>query len=369
MGEILFSDIDTPSLLIEASILEENLQSMQNICNSANVKLRPHIKTHKSTQIGKMQLAMGASGIACAKVTEALVFAEAGFDDIQIANIVVGEHKFKNLLKLKSLTKCVTVCVDNFDNAKILEEYFGSCNEKINVLLKVDCGYHRCGLADKFKILELSKYLTSSNVLNFKGITTHAGQAYGAKSKEELHEIAGYEASFMLDIANFLRENGVKIDEISVGSNPTARISSQYKGITEIRTGNYVFNDMIQVNLGTVSERNCALTVLTQVISIPAGDRVIIDAGSKAFSSDKGAHGNETNPYFGKIIGKDAKIVRLSEEHGIVHHKGEKFEVGERLRVIPNHACTTTNMFEKAYLVDGKKVIREIIIDVRGKIQ
>lgn len=369
MQSVLFPEIDTPALLVDNSIMQRNIDLMQKICNNANVKLRPHIKTHKSIDIARKQIEKGAIGIACAKVSEALVFAEAGFKDIQIANIIVGEHKLRNLLKIKSITKSLKVCVDNFDNAKILNDFFELNQQTIDVLILVDSGYHRCGLQDKDKIRELAKYLNKSKSLNLAGITTHAGHAYGATNRNALEEIARNEAIFMVEIAEYLRNNGIIIKDVTVGSNPTARISSQIKGVTEIRTGNYVFNDMIQVNLGTVEEKDCALTVLTQVISIPSKDRVIVDAGSKSFSSDKGAHGNETNKFYGKIIGKNANIVRLSEEHGIINHQNEYFEVGERIRVIPNHACTTMNMFDKAYIIEQNKILKEIRIDARGKLQ
>jgi len=365
----IFPELDTPSLLIEKSILEKNIRDMQNLINKYKVRLRPHIKTHKSPFLAKMQIQEGAVGIACAKISEALVFAEAGIMDIQIANIIVGEKKFKNLIILQKRVHKLSTCVDSVGNAKLIADYFENHKKKIDVQLIVDCGYHRCGFTDYKKILEVAHYIQSRKSLNLLGITTHAGQSYAAKSNEERLNIAKHEGNLLVHYANKLRKDGIDIHDVVIGSNPTARESCKIIGVTEIRSGNYIFNDMIQVSLGTVRKSQCALTVVTQVISIPSKNRVIIDAGSKAFSSDKGAHGNENLNGYGQILDKKAIIEKLSEEHGIITHHNEKFQIGERLRIIPNHACTTTNMFEKAYLVDKDKVVREILISARGKIE
>ncbi|ROL61533.1 D-TA family PLP-dependent enzyme [Bacteroidetes/Chlorobi group bacterium ChocPot_Mid] len=366
---ILFPELDTPSLLIEKSILEKNISDMQTLMDKYNVKLRPHIKTHKSLELAKMQINAGAVGIACAKVSEAMVFADAGFKDIQIANILIGDKKLENLFYLQKNIDKLSCCVDSIDNARILADFFDNRNKKMDVMIIVDCGYHRCGFSDYSQILKLAQYIKKRNSLNLIGITTHAGQSYSAQSNEERLNIASHEGNLMVHYANKLRKDGIAIQDVTIGSNPTARESCKVKGVTEIRSGNYIFNDLIQVSLGTVKINRCALTVLSQVISIPSKTRVIIDAGSKTFSSDKGAHGNENLIGFGHIIGKNAIIERLSEEHGIIKSNNEKFKIEERLRIIPNHACTTTNSFEKAYIVDRNKVIKEISISARGKIK
>ncbi|MFH1051484.1 MAG: alanine racemase [bacterium] len=367
--KLLFPELDTPALLIEKSIVEKNINDMQNLIDKHHVKLRPHIKTHKSPNLAKMQIEAGAVGIACAKVTEALVFAKSGIRDIQIANIIVGEKKFDNLLKLHKTVDKLSCCVDSINNATLLADFFEKNRKIIDVLIIVDCGYHRCGYNDYYKILELAHFIKTRKSLNLLGITTHAGQSYASKTNLERLMIAKHEGNLMVHYANKLRKDGIEIQDVTIGSNPTARESCKVKGVTEIRTGNYIFNDMIQVSLGTVKKSRCALTVLTQVISSPSSNRVIIDAGSKTLSSDRGAHGNENLKGYGYIIGKNAVIEKLSEEHGIIKHQKERFRIGERLRIIPNHACSTNNMFEKAYLIDKDKIIQEIEISARGKLQ
>ncbi len=365
----LFPILDTPALLIEQSILEKNIQDMQSLMDKHHVKLRPHIKTHKSVFLAKKQIEAGAVGIACAKVTEGIVFAEAGIKDIQIANIIVGDKKFDNLLKLQKKVDKLSCCVDSITNATLIADFFENHKKRIDVLIIVDCGYHRCGYDEYKDILVLAKYTKSRKSLNLLGITTHAGQSYSSKTNEERLMIAKHEGNLMVHYADKLRKDGIEIQDVTIGSNPTARESCKVVGVTEIRSGNYIFYDMIQVTLGTVKMNKCALTVLSQVISIPSTNRVIIDAGSKTLSSDRGAHGNENLKGYGHIIGKNAVIEKLSEEHGIITHQNESFVIGERLRIIPNHACTTTNMFDRAYLVAQDKIIEEIEISARGKLQ
>ncbi len=357
------SSLDTPSLLIEKSIVEKNIYDMQGLMNKHNISFRPHNKTHKMPYFAKMQLEAGASGITCAKTSEAEIMADSGINNILIANIIIGEKKFERLLELNKRLDYLATCVDDLGNTEPIGDFMAKHNARFNLMIIVDIGYGRCGISDYNKLLELAKFIQQHKNLNLKGILSHPGQAYESKSQEEIKKIALFEGEFILETANKLRVDGINIDIISIGSNPTARYSCEVKGINEIRTGNYIFNDMIQVSLGTVDINSCALSVLAQVISIPSNDRVILDIGSKALSSDKGMFVNG----YGKILGKNAIIEKLSEEHAIVKHNGESFHFGERLRIIPNHSCTTVNMFDTAFLVDGNKVIEEINISARGK--
>lgn len=356
-------DLDTPSLLIEKSIVENNIFDMQELMNKQKINFRPHTKTHKMPYFAKLQLKAGASGITCAKTSEAEIMADSGIKDILIANIIIGGKKFDRLLKLKKRIKYLATCVDSIENAKLIGDFMQNHNTIFNVLIIVDVGYGRCGISNYDNLLDLAKFIQNHKNLNLKGILTHPGQAYTTTSQDEIKKIAFHESEFMVQTAKRLKSDEINFDTVSIGSNPTARFAGSVQGITELRTGNYIFNDMIQVTLGTVDISRCALSVLTQVISKPAKDRVILDIGSKALSSDR----SDFLSGYGKIRGKNAIIEKLSEEHAIVRHKGESFSYGERLRVIPNHSCTTVNMFDTAYLIDGNKVIQELNISARGK--
>jgi D-serine deaminase-like pyridoxal phosphate-dependent protein len=362
-----FSEIDTPALLIEKSILEKNILRMQNLANTRNIKLRPHIKTHKIPEIAKLQIDAGAQGIAVAKISEAETMADYGFLDIQIANIIVGKKKVERLRILREKLNSLSVATDSFEAVDDIAKAFKNSLLPLKVLIKVDAGFHRCGLESKEAILKLSKYILDKPGLTFEGLMTHAGQAYLAGSIREIEQIGYHEANVMIQIAEYLRKNGVEVLQISVGSTPTACYSSKIEGITELRVGNYVYFDMIQVALGTSKITDCALSILSTIVSIPSLDRMIIDAGSKSLSLDKGAHSKSMLDSYGYIIGKNSKIVRLSEEHGVVDILNEDFSTAEKIRIIPNHACAVSNLFDKAYLVDGKEIIDEFNIPCRGK--
>jgi D-serine deaminase-like pyridoxal phosphate-dependent protein len=365
---ITINDLDTPALLIEKSILEDNINSMQSLCNARNVAFRPHIKTHKMPHLAKMQLTAGAIGIACAKISEAEVMAEHGIDNIQIANLIIGDIKLKRLLQLSEKVKTLSSLIDSKEGAFGLSNTFQTAGKKLDVLMKIDIDYGRCGVKEIDQILNLAHFISNLKGLNLIGITTHAGNAYSANSQTEIEMIGKHEGEKMVEIAEDLRQNGFNIQSVTVGSNPTYKYSSLIPGVTEIRSGNYIFNDMIQVSLGNVSISNCAISVLTTVISTPSSDRAIIDGGSKTFSSDKGAHGNDSLKGMGFIPSRNISVTKFSEEHGIIYHENLNFKIGDRLKVIPNHACTTTNMHDVAYLVDKEIVLEEIPISARGKI-
>ena len=199
------------------------------------------------------------------------------------------------------------------------------------------------------------------------GLMTHAGHAYVAKSKAEIKKIGTAESTLLIDYANQLKKAGYEIKIISVGSTPTAPYCAKIKGITELRVGNYIFNDMTQVALGIAPISRCALSILATVISKSENGRVIIDAGSKAMALDKGAHGNDLLNGYGKVVGGRDWITRLSEEHGVIDRPSRNYKVGQKIRIIPNHACTAINLFDDAYLIDGNRVIDCYKISARGK--
>ncbi|MBN1212164.1 MAG: alanine racemase [candidate division Zixibacteria bacterium] len=359
------SDIDTPALLIERRILEINIRRMQQLADDNRIILRPHIKAHKMPYLALKQIAAGAGGIAAAKLSEAEIMIKNGLDDIQIANQVVGPTKIERLFRLSQKAK-ISCAVDSPVNAREISAFFAKHGQKIDVLIEIDTGLKRCGLNSPKEIIKLARQLIKLKGINFRGLMTHAGHAYAASGKREVAEIGGFEGRFMVETAGLLRAAGIPVNEVSVGSTPTAPHAALIPGITEIRPGNYIFNDMMQVALGVVTVKSCALTILATVISRPDKNRVVIDAGSKALALDKGAHGLEQLKGYGHILKKKATLERLSEEHGIIKYDREEFLLGEKVRLIPNHACPVVNLFDFAYLVDGQKVLELIPIEARG---
>ncbi|HVP07472.1 MAG TPA: alanine racemase [Candidatus Acidoferrum sp.] len=359
--------VDTPAILIERPVLNDNVARMQQHASQCGVKLRPHIKTHKSVQLTRLQLEAGAVGIAVAKITEAEVMARAGVNDIQIANQVVGPMKAAKLLELSRIVN-VSCAVDSFQNASELSNLFTRQGRQLDVLVEVDTGLHRCGLSDISAIVTLCQQIVMLRGLRLIGVMTHAGHAYGARSLDELAEIGRQEGKFLVEAAGVIRDAGITVDTVSVGSTPTASYAAAVEGVTELRVGNYIFNDRMQLALGVATNDQCALSVLATVISVPAADRAVIDAGSKVFSSDAGAHGRASLVGFGLILGKKATVTRLSEEHGVIESTPGLFRLGEKVRIIPNHACAVMNQLDFAYLVDSGQVVDRISIDARGMV-
>ncbi len=354
--------------MIERSKILENISKMQDLAKSLNLKLRPHIKTHKIPQLAKIQLEYGADGIATAKLSEAEVMSSAGIDDILIANIIIGDKKIERLRELNGKCSSLSLCVDSIEGVNQLRKA-GWNDKKLNVFIEIDVGFNRCGLSDYSAVVKLAKYIEQTPELNLVGLLSHSGQIYSAKTKQEAINISRAEICFLSDLSRKLSKDGVEISEISIGATPSVIYYNDLDTITELRVGNYIFYDMIQVALGSAGIENCALSVLSQVISIPAKNRAVIDAGSKALGTEKGVHSYQLTKGFGFIYYKKAEITRLSEEHGIIEFDDETFSIGEKVRIIPNHACYVMNLFDYCYLVDGNQVIERLEITARGKSQ
>ena len=362
----MFAEIDTPALLIDDEILERNLLSMQSLADRFSVKLRSHVKTHKIPALAQRQISAGAVGIAVAKLSEAEVMANHGISDIQIANQVIGTQKVTRLRELARRAR-VSCAVDNVEQVNELAGAFSSESRPLDLLIEIDTGLHRCGLSDPGQIHELARKIKSCPGVRLLGLMTHAGHAYATVGHpEKRHEIAREEGEKLVAIAKRLRSDGIDIETVSVGSTPTASEVVRVPGVTELRVGVYIFNDMIQVALGVSTISDCALSVLATVISVPADDRAVIDAGSKALSLDLGAHGTTSVSGYGKIVGRDAQLSRLSEEHGVITQRGETLRIRERVRIIPNHSCATVNLYDRAYLVRQGAVIDELKVQARG---
>jgi D-serine deaminase-like pyridoxal phosphate-dependent protein len=197
-----------------------------------------------------------------------------------------------------------------------------------------------------------------------------ARNGYGAASLAEVIEVSRHESKIMVETAQALEQAGTSAEIISVGSTPTMKVWQGYESVNEIRPGNYIFHDAIQVSLGVATVEECALSIMATVISRPARNRAVIDGGSKAFTSDRGAHGKEMASGFGIVLGKKATLARLSEEHGImILDPDEDLEIGDRVRLIPNHACAVVNLFDRAYGIRKDEIVEEFKIAARGKSQ
>ncbi len=365
----LHSEIDTPALIVEQGQLEENIIKMQEMANSANVQLRPHIKTHKSALIAKKQLSAGAMGITVAKVGEAEVMAAAGITDIVIANQIT--HPIK-IMRLANLHKKISIAVglDHQEQVKLLNTFFTDSDHPLKVLIEIDSGLERCGVSVGNELIDLAQRVIAAPGLALSGIFTHAGQVYAASTREKIQQIGQYEAEIMAESYNLLKKKGMNIKIVSVGSTPTVVYSAQHSLVNEIRPGNYVFYDNIQYLLGSCTVNQWSLAVLATVVSQPAPDRIIIDAGSKALNLDRGAHSTQQTAGFGRLLNLNGEIVRLSEEHGVIMLEPPRnILMGSPVLIIPNHACAVTNLYSHYHLIDTSGEVNKIPIDARGKSQ
>ena len=358
-------ELDTPATLIDLDRMEENIRAWQAVMDRYDVKFRPHIKTHKIPEIARMQLSAGAGGIVCAKVSEAEPFAAAGVDDICIAYPVVGELKWARIADLAAKTKRVTVNCDSAEAASGLSRAATAAGVTIHVHIDVDSGLHRGGVAwdDNVGLKRLAREIHALPALRLAGITTYRSGAFpGAPPVEEAGRAEG---RLLVEVAERLRNSGIAVENVSAGSTPTGRWVAEVPGVTEVRAGNYVFNDLMQLNNGIAKEEQLALSVLCTVVS-RNGDRLTIDGGSKTFSGDAGGvgTGRPVPAAIARAADRKISIERFNEEHGIGRTE-EDVKLGEKVRFYPYHACTCANLSDEIVGFRGETV--EVVWPVRAR--
>jgi D-serine deaminase-like pyridoxal phosphate-dependent protein len=366
---VLVNDLPTPQVLVDRGRLLRNIDRAQQLADSAGVALRPHAKTHKSPVIARWQLDRGAAGICCAKVGEAEVFADAGIGDIRLP-YPVNPVNATRLLALMDRA-AISIVVDHLAVARGWSDAMLRAHRALDVLVKVDVGFHRCGIDPGAGPVDFIRQVASMPGLRVRGLLSHAGHAYRAASATELAAIARGESEMLLALRAAAAAAGVPLDEISVGATPTFRFSAGERGLTELRPGNYVYFDRTQVGLGSAALEDCALTVLATVVSKPTAERIILDCGSKTLSSDQAP----ASPGYGAVLTADGSAVdaalsieRLSEEHATVTVWGHTaLEPGDRVRVLPNHSCVVSNLTDEIRLVEGDQVTATLPVAARGR--
>jgi D-serine deaminase-like pyridoxal phosphate-dependent protein len=355
-------DLDTPVLLVDLDVLERNIAAMAQVAASGGKALRPHTKTHKTPEIARMQIAAGARGLTVAKLGEAEALADAGLDDLFVANQIVGAIKIDRLLNLAGRAQIV-VGVDSIEGAEPLGAAAAGRGMRVKVRIEVDTGLGRAGARSEEEVLSVAHFVAGTPGLELDGIFTHEGQLYRAGN---MRDTAAGAAQQMRSVAEAVRRAGLPCETVSLGSTPGAPLVAGEPGVTELRPGVYVFNDRTQLRLGARRE-DCALTVLATVTSVRPDGKVILDAGTKSLASDC----QFEDKTFGEIVGRpDLRFVGASEEHGHLLAEGPpRLRVGDRLRIIPNHACTCTNMHNTLMAVRGESVEACWTISGRGRIQ
>jgi len=353
----LIGDLRTPALLLEIDRLEANLRAMAARARALGVALRPHVKSHKCIEIGRIQRSLGATGISVSTLEEARAFADHGFDDITWAFPLILSRTEEAMELAERVTLRIVI-----DSPDALVRLRGT-GYPFHVWLKVDCGYHRAGLDPHSEVaVNLARDLHESPKLAFDGILTHSGHSYNARGAEALRRIAEEERSTMVHFSDRLRqEGGVDVSRISVGSTPAMSFVENLHGVTEARPGNYALYDYTQTVIGSCKVRDCAVTVLSSVVSSQPGmSHSVIDAGSLALSKDTGppdgrkTMGEVFDDYAAGVLSSDTRVVSLSQEHGRL---SVRLPVGTQVRILPNHACLTTALFDEFHVVQGEEVI------------
>lgn len=370
------NDLPTPALLLDAGVLHRNLSRMQDRANRLGVALRPHIKTHKSLQIAELQRSLGARGLTVSTWYEAERFADAGFTDITWAFPFPVVYASRAASRARTTT--LRLLVDSALAIDTLEAEAKRSNVQFHLWLKVDSGLHRAGVdpLDPSSI-QLAKRIADSPQFIFDGILTHAGHSYRASSPEEIATIASQERDVMVRFAETLRAHDVHVRSISVGSTPTMTFAKDLSGITEMRPGNYCFHDLTMVSLGVCNVADCALTVLSSVISTRPG-HALIDAGALALSKDVGAVHRSPDSGFGLLVRdydrnalydvSSARVASVSQEHGkVVIGESLSLRVGDRVRVLMQHSCLSAALFDHYDVVEGDTVVGRWEI-LRGRI-
>ncbi len=344
---------ETPALLLHLDVVEQNLAHMAGRARRLGVALRPHIKTHKCIELGKRQLAHGAAGITVSTLFEAEAFARAGFTDVTWAFPLDPTH----LPHVRRIAEraILRVVVDDLSTAKTL------VGTGLHVWLKVDCGYHRAGVdpASQYA-LEVARELGAERGLTFDGILSHSGHAYRTRNKAEAAQVAEQERQVMVWFADLLRNDGLPVRGISVGSTPAMAAVENLAGVTEARPGNYIFYDRTMVLIGCCAPQDVGVTVLASVVSHqPGAAHFVVDAGALSLSKDLGPTHLDLPPAMGELRGHPhLTVASVSQEHGIIRAASPaaiegKFKVGEQVEIVPNHSCLTMAHFDEYVVMEG----------------
>lgn len=368
MSEIKLSSVKTPSLVLDVERVRRNAARMTELAARNSVRLRPHIKTHKCIEVAKIQTVGSSGAVTVSTLAEAMAFAKHGFDDITYA-IPIEKGKFADAFEMMRSGVRLKLLTDSLAAMEALLEASANAGLTPSVFVKIDCGTHRVGVEPHTpEAFEIPRFLSDAKHLHFAGILTHAGHSYDVKGHEAILKIARHERDVMVELAERLRNNGIEVPTISVGSTPTMSVIDHLEGIDEIRPGNYIFFDNYQATLGSCSFDDPALTVLAAVIHKDISrNKLVIDAGGIALSKDRGPVDLDPSCGYGRVLDLDGddtgmRVTGMSQEHGeiIVDDAATiaPYNVGDRVRILANHSCLTAaqhdhyNVLENGVIVD-----------------
>jgi len=363
------NNLPTPVILVDQEILNHNIKKYQTACDHHKKQLWPMIKTHKSTSIAKMQLQAGATGFLCGTLDECEMLVNTGITNIMYAYPVATQTSINRIIELRK--KCpIIVRIDGLESAKSLNDAAKMAEVVIDYTIIINSGLNRLGINPK-QAAQFAQAIKSYENLKFKGISTHPGHVYAATEASDVIKCAMQEVEALQIATDLLRADNFEIELITSGSTPTFSTAVTDHNIGIFHPGNYVFHDAIQMALDVAKESECALTILASVISNPEPGIFIIDAGSKTLGLDKGAHGNTSIKGYGIIKQHPgSEIISLSEEVGKISVSiNSALSVGDKIEIIPNHACVPANLTSRLITHQAEKVTGDIEIDMRGNSQ
>ena len=361
MTDTLFT-LKTPSLIIAADQVRRNAERIGATAKRLGVTLRPHIKTHKCVEIGRMQTQGFDGAVTVSTLEEARAFAGGGFTDFTYA-VPIEPGKFADAIELIRSGVTLNVLTDDISIPAKLDAAAAEAGVRMSVFVEIDCGDHRSGVdPTSDAAIEISRAIQDANALDFAGFLTHAGHSYGASSVDEIARVAREERDTMVELASRVRAAGIEVPKVSIGSTPTINHIDHLDGIDEVRPGNYIFFDAYQATLGSCDITDCALSVLTAVVHRSyEKKKVIVDAGAIALSKDRGPLHLDEACGFGRVLDLDGndtglRVASMSQEHGTIPVPDAKvldrLPVGTRVRILANHSCLTAAQYDRYHVIN-----------------
>ena len=361
---MLLAEVDTPCLILELDAFERNLKRLPESLRGSDIRLRPHAKSHKCAEIALRQVALGAVGVCCQKTSEAEALVAAGINDVLIANEVVGADKLKRLSALAQRAT-IRVCVDDAGNVRDLDAAARAAGVTLELLVEVDVGAHRCGVAPGAPAVALAQQIVARRNLRFAGLQAYQGAAQHVRKVADRREAIARAVNAVKTTTRLLGEAGIACDYVTgagTGSYMFEATSSVYH---ELQAGSYIFmdadyakNEWIESGIPQFEH---SLFVWTTVMSAPARDRVVVDAGLKASSTDSGMPRIADYP--------DVEYTKASDEHGVLQINGAtRLKVGDKLRLIPGHCDPTVNLYDWYVCVRNGRVEALWPVTARGAV-
>ncbi|MGH9907066.1 MAG: alanine racemase [Pyrinomonadaceae bacterium] len=362
--------IQTPALVLDIERVKRNADRIGARVRDLGARLRPHVKTHKCIEVARIQTAGHSGALTVSTLAEARAFVAGGFREITYA-VPIEPGKFKATTDLARVCD-LSLITDDPQIPQHLNEAAKRAEIVLKLFLKVDCGYHRCGVEpDSEEAIAIPVQISAASNLRFAGILTHAGHSYHYRDPHERLTIARHERDVMAELAEKLGMKGIEVPTVSIGSTPTVTIVDHLNGVDEVRPGNYIFFDAFQAAIGSCGIEDCALTVLAAVVHRDLKrNKLVIDAGAIALSKDRGAVEFDPTCGYGRVLdieGADLglNVTSLSQEHGEILSQNcdiDRLKVGTRVRVLANHSCLSAaqhsyyNILERNQIVDRWKI-------------